>query len=39
MIINSKFMIPGAQAPDVYINALRRVAEKSRATPAEHTNT
>lgn len=31
MIINGKFMIPGAQAPDVYVNALRRVAEKSRA--------
>jgi predicted DsbA family dithiol-disulfide isomerase len=31
MIINSKFMIPGAQAPEVYVNALRRVAEKSRA--------
>lgn len=26
-----KFMIPGAQSPDVYVNALRRVAEKSRA--------
>lgn len=31
MIINSKFMIPGAQTPDVYVNVLRRVAEKSRA--------
>ncbi|GMN04081.1 DsbA family oxidoreductase [Erythrobacter sp. MTPC3] len=31
MIVNGKFMIPGAQAPDVYVNALRRVAEKSRA--------
>ncbi len=31
MIINGKFMIPGAQSPDVYVNALRRVAEKSRA--------
>lgn len=31
MIINGKFMIPGAQAPEVYVNALRRVAEKSRA--------
>lgn len=30
MIVNSKFMIPGAQAPEVYVNALRRVAEKSR---------
>jgi predicted DsbA family dithiol-disulfide isomerase len=32
MIINGKFMIPGAQSPDVYVNALRRVAEKSRTT-------
>lgn len=32
MIVNSKFLIPGAQAPDVYVNALRRVAEKIRAT-------
>lgn len=31
MIINEKFLIPGAQAPEVYVNALRRVAEKSRA--------
>jgi predicted DsbA family dithiol-disulfide isomerase len=31
MIINSKFMIPGAQAPEVYVNALRRVAEKTLA--------
>ncbi|MDP5102462.1 MAG: DsbA family oxidoreductase [Erythrobacter sp.] len=31
MIINGKFMIPGAQSPEVYVNALRRVAEKSRA--------
>ncbi len=31
MIINGKFMIPGAQAPETYVNALRRVAEKSRA--------
>lgn len=30
MIINGKFMIPGAQSPDVYVNALWRVAEKSR---------
>ena len=27
----AKFLIPGAQAPEVYVNALRRVAEKSRA--------
>ena len=30
MIVNSKFMIPGAQAPEGYVNALRRVVEKSR---------
>ena len=29
MIVNGKFMIPGAQAPETYVNALRRVAEKS----------
>ena len=28
MIVNGKFMIPGAQAPDVYVNALRRVASR-----------
>ncbi len=32
MIVEGKFMIPGAQSPDVYVNALRRVAEKSRAS-------
>ncbi len=31
MIVNDKFMIPGAQSPETYVNALRRVAEKSRA--------
>jgi predicted DsbA family dithiol-disulfide isomerase len=31
MIVEGKFLIPGAQTPDVYVNALRRVAEKSRA--------
>lgn len=31
MIVEGKFMIPGAQAPDVYVNALRRVVEKSRS--------
>jgi len=30
MIVNGKFMIPGAQAPETYVNALRRVAMKSR---------
>lgn len=28
MIVEGKFMIPGAQAPEVYANALRRVAQK-----------
>lgn len=32
MIVEGKFLIPGAQAPEVYVNALRRVAEKSRAS-------
>lgn len=31
MIINGKFLIPGAQAPETYVSALRRVAEKSAA--------
>lgn len=31
MIVEGKFLIPGAQAPEVYINALRRVAEKTAA--------
>ncbi|WP_379920870.1 DsbA family oxidoreductase [Erythrobacter sp. R86502] len=31
MIVANKFLIPGAQAPEVYVNALRRVAEKIRA--------
>lgn len=31
MIVEGKFLIPGAQAPEVYVNALRRVAAKSRA--------
>ena len=31
MVVNGKFMIPGAQAPEVYVNALRRVAAKSAA--------
>ena len=30
MIVNGKFLIPGAQGPETYVNALRRVAEKSR---------
>jgi len=31
MIVNGAFLIPGAQSPETYVNALRRVAEKSRA--------
>ena len=31
MVVEGKFMIPGAQAPETYINALRRVAEKTSA--------
>ena len=31
MIVNSKFMVPGAQSPETYVNVLRRVAEKSKA--------
>lgn len=31
MIVEGKFLIPGAQAPEVYVNALRRVADKARA--------
>jgi predicted DsbA family dithiol-disulfide isomerase len=31
MIVNDRFLIPGAQAPEVYVNALRRVAAKARA--------
>lgn len=31
MIVDNRFLIPGAQAPEVYVNALRRVAEKVRA--------
>ncbi len=29
MILNQKFMVPGAQGPETYVNVLRRVAEKS----------
>ncbi|MCU0949334.1 MAG: DsbA family oxidoreductase [Porphyrobacter sp.] len=31
MIVENKFLIPGAQAPEVYVNALRRVADKMQA--------
>jgi predicted DsbA family dithiol-disulfide isomerase len=30
MIVDVRFLIPGAQSPEVYVNALRRVAAKSR---------
>ena len=29
MIVNGAFLIPGAQSPETYVNALRKVAEKS----------
>jgi len=35
MIVEGKFMIPGAQAPETYANALRRVAQKAKAPPFE----
>jgi predicted DsbA family dithiol-disulfide isomerase len=31
MVIEGKFLIPGAQSPETYVNALRRVAEKTAA--------
>ncbi len=31
MVIEGKFLIPGAQAPEAYVTALRRVAEKVAA--------
>lgn len=31
MVIENKFLIPGAQAPEAYVTALRRVAAKARA--------
>ena len=31
MIVGGKFMIPGARAPETYVNALRRVVEKTKA--------
>ncbi|MEL6707298.1 MAG: DsbA family oxidoreductase [Pseudomonadota bacterium] len=31
MIVGGKFMIPGAQAPETYVNALRRVVEKTKS--------
>ena len=32
IIVNGKFLIPGAQSPDTYVNALRRVAEKTKVS-------
>ena len=32
MIVEGRFMIPGAQPPEAYVSALRRVAEKVPAT-------
>jgi len=31
MVVNGKFLIPGAQGPETYVNVLRRVAEKTAA--------
>ena len=31
MIVDGKFMIPGAQAPETYVNTLRRVVAKTKA--------
>ena len=31
MIVEGRFMIPGAQPPEAYVNALRRVVEKTAA--------
>lgn len=31
MVIEGKFMVPGAQSPETYVNVLRRVAEKTAA--------
>lgn len=31
IVVEGKFLIPGAQTPEVYVNALRRVAAKVRA--------
>ena len=32
MIVEGRFMIPGAQPPEAYVNALRRVAERTSAS-------
>ena len=31
MVVNGKFLIPGAQAPDTYVNALRRIVSRRAA--------
>ena len=31
MVIEGKFLVPGAQPPEAYVNAIRRVAEKTAA--------
>ncbi len=31
MVIEGKFLVPGAQSPETYVNVLRRVAEKTAA--------
>jgi len=38
MIVEGKFMIPGAQSPEVYVSALRRVAEKSSVAAGNPTS-
>ncbi|GIX20651.1 MAG: DSBA oxidoreductase [Erythrobacter sp.] len=35
MIVEGRFLIPGAQAPETYVNALRRVVERRRAAAGE----
>jgi predicted DsbA family dithiol-disulfide isomerase len=35
MLVEGRLLIPGAQEPEVYANALRRVAARIPATPAE----
>jgi predicted DsbA family dithiol-disulfide isomerase len=34
MVVNGKYMIPGAQEPEVYANAIRRVLEKEARASA-----
>ena len=35
MVVDGRFMIPGAQEAEVYANAMRRVAERFPAEAAE----